>query len=305
MTGERYGSWTVRNNYMLTANGQRKWLCRCDCGTERYVLERSLKQGVSKSCGCGKSGKKGYDLTGKTFGTLTVTGKAADQSRNGGVWWHCVCECGNEKDYPATLLVTGKRTSCGCDKKRGNHSKDISGQTIGDITALYPKDKRDKKGNVIWCCRCESCGNEFDISYNELMYTDRKSCGCKRKQHYEKLHSHLTHIAGTSIDIRRSSKLPVNNTTGHKGVYYIKGRYTAKIVFQKKAYYLGSYNTYEEAVIARQAAEQLLVKGTVDHYEKWQAKANADPQWAKENPISIKVWREGNSDIVAEFLPAI
>lgn len=305
MTGKRFGRWTVLDSYIITENTERKWLCRCDCGTERYVLERSLKHGGSLSCGCGKTNRKTYDLSGMTFGRLSVTGKSDVQKKNGGVWWHCVCECGNEKDYPATLLVTGKRTSCGCDKTKKAHNKDITGQVVESITALYPTDKRDKKGNVIWHCLCNDCGKEFDISYNELMYSNRKSCGCKRKYHSEKLNGFLTHVAGTSIDMIRSEKLPSNNTTGRKGVYFIKGKYTAKIVFQKKAYYLGNYDRYEDAVAAREAAEELLVKGTVNHYEKWQARANDNPRWAKENPISIKVYRKNDSEIMAEFLPAI
>lgn len=305
MTGKKFGRWTVLDSFILTENNERKWLCRCECGTQRYVLERSLKSGGSLSCGCGRNDGKCYDLTGQVFGKLKVLNKSEQQKKNGGVWWHCVCECGNEVDYPATLLVTGKRISCGCDKQKNYYTKDISGINFGSITALYPTDKRDKKGNVIWHCRCNDCGNTIDISYNELLYTNRKSCGCQKKKHTENLHKHLTHVDGTSIDMIRSQKLPANNTTGCKGVYYIRGRYTAKIVFQKKAYYLGSYDRYEEAVAVRQAAEELLLKGTLEHYSKWQAMADSNPQWAKENPIKINTYRNENNEIEVEFLPVI
>lgn len=305
MTGKTFGRWTVLDDFILTNNSERKWLCRCECGTEKYVLERSLKTGGSLSCGCGKANKKTYDLSGQSFGKLKVLNRSEIQKKNGGVWWHCICECGTEKDYPATLLTTGKRTSCGCDTVRRYSSKDITGKTFESITALYPTEKRDKKGNVIWHCVCNDCGNEFDISYNELLYTGRKSCGCQKKQHNETLYNHLTHIAGTSIDMIKSKKLPSNNTTGCKGVYFIKGKYTAKIVFQQKAYYLGNYDNYEDAVAARQAAEDLLMKGTVDHYEKWKQLAQENPQWAKENPFRIKVYRGNNGEITAEFLPII
>ncbi|MBQ3009151.1 MAG: hypothetical protein IJD80_06140, partial [Oscillospiraceae bacterium] len=61
----------------------------------------------------------------------------------------------------------------------------------------------------------------------------------------------------------------------------------------------------EDAITARQAAEDLLMKGTVDHYEKWKQLADENPQWAQENPFSIRVYRTGDSEIMAEFLPAI
>lgn len=45
----------------------------------------------------------------------------------------------------------------------------IKGRKFGRLTALYPTEERTKKGNVMWHCSC-TCGNEVDISYNELMY---------------------------------------------------------------------------------------------------------------------------------------
>ena len=53
--GDKIGRWEVlspadpviRNNKKI-----RRWLCRCECGTERVVRELSLKQETSKSCGC-------------------------------------------------------------------------------------------------------------------------------------------------------------------------------------------------------------------------------------------------------------
>lgn len=306
MTGRKIGRWTVLDKCMVTRKNERKWLCRCDCGTERYVLERSLKYGGSLSCGCiSKEKAVSYDLKDKIFGDLKVIGKAENQRKNGGVWWTCQCSCGKFVDYPATLLVTGKRKSCGCKTNKKTNVKDISNQVFNSITALYPTEKRDKKGNVIWHCVCNDCGTQLDLSYNELLYTNRKSCGCKKRKHNENLPDLLTHVAGTSIDMLRSEKLPTNNTTGHKGVYYIKGKYTAKIVFQKKAYYLGNYEKYEDAVAAREAAEKLLLQGTLEHYNKWQEKAAADARWARENPIEIKVYPGTNSRLEVMFLPEL
>lgn len=41
-----YERWTV-----LQSEG-RKWLCVCDCGTQKFVDKYNLLRGVSKSCGC-------------------------------------------------------------------------------------------------------------------------------------------------------------------------------------------------------------------------------------------------------------
>lgn len=51
------------------------------------------------------------DLTGKTFGRLTVLKKGKTESNK--VYWICVCRCGNEREiYGAQLRRRTK--SCGC-----------------------------------------------------------------------------------------------------------------------------------------------------------------------------------------------
>lgn len=65
-------------------------------------------------------------------------------------------------------------------------------------------------------------------------------------------------MGGTSLDIIQSQKLPRDNTTGYKGVYLVRGKYLAKIVFQKKQYFLGTYDNIEDAASARKEAEDLL-----------------------------------------------
>ncbi|MBR1990143.1 MAG: hypothetical protein IJ987_06670, partial [Firmicutes bacterium] len=96
-----------------------------------------------------------------------------------------------------------------------------------------------------------------------------------------------------------------DNTTGAKGVYYIRGKYTAKIVFQKKQYHLGSYETFEEAAAVRAEAEKMLFDGAVEYYEAWKVKADEDPEWAAANPVQIKVEKEGLDRLKVRFLPEL
>lgn len=55
------------------------------------------------------------DLTGKTFGRLTVLG-AHGMSKEGlnHVLWKCLCSCGNSKVILGPSLRNGKTNSCGC-----------------------------------------------------------------------------------------------------------------------------------------------------------------------------------------------
>ena len=302
--GAKIGRWTVLSK--CTGDGEQRWKCRCDCGTERDVFERSLRYGGSLSCGCLRK-ERAYeaiarDLTGRRFGKLRILSKEKESGING-CRWRCRCECGNEVVYAGTLLMTGKRTSCGCDTVKNYAYSDISGQKFNRLTALYPVEDRTAKGGLIWHCRCD-CGNELDVSYNNLLYTNMKSCGCQKQEHDMQLKELLPHVDGTSICHLRSRKTPKNNTTGVKGVYLIKGRYVAKIVFQKKQYFLGTYDALSDAAEARKEAEDLLNNQVIEFYDRWKAKADAEPEWAEENPISISVERR-NGELKVELLPML
>jgi len=74
---------------------------------------------------------------------------------------------------------------------------------------------------------------------------------------------------------------------------------------QEKAYYLGTYSTIEEAIEARRKGEELLHTGTAEYYARWKALADADPEWAEENPISIRVERDGYGELKVRFEPAV
>ena len=250
-----------------------------------------------------KRKKNGLDLTGQKFGELTVL-RRIENSRSGASRWLCSCACGADYEVLGTLLTNGKRTRCTGRAHEKNYAfADITGQRFGRLTTLYPSRRYDKSGSVIWRCRCD-CGSETDISYNSLMYTNLQSCGCQKKEHDQKLRTFLTHVDGTSVDMLKSKKVPVDNTTGYKGVYFSRGKYLAKIVFQKKQYFLGTYDNIEDAAQARREAEEVLFDSVSDHYQRWKQKSNQDPQWARENPIQIRVSQE-NRKLKVNLMPVM
>lgn len=50
LTGQRFGKWTVLERRGKASSGNYKWLCRCDCGTEREVDGNTLRNGSSTKC---------------------------------------------------------------------------------------------------------------------------------------------------------------------------------------------------------------------------------------------------------------
>lgn len=289
--GIKIGRWTVLEECPREGK-ERKWLCRCDCGTERTVLDRNLRCGGSLSCGCLRKEraeeKNSQDLTGRQFGELTVI-RRVENAKGGASRWLCQCSCGAEYTVNGSLLLTGRRTRCpGQAHEKKYAYADITGKRFGRLVALYPAKRYDKSGSVVWRCQCD-CGNQVEVSYNSLAYTNLKSCGCQKKEHDRKLNTFLTHVAGTSVDALKSKKIPADNTSGYRGVYRIRGKYVAKIVFQKKQYLLGSYDTIEEAAAARREAEEVLFDGFAEYYQQWKRFAEADPAWAADNPIQVIV----------------
>lgn len=52
LVGQKFGRWLVLEKLEPEGRKKYRYLCRCDCGTERPVIVNSLKTGRSKSCGC-------------------------------------------------------------------------------------------------------------------------------------------------------------------------------------------------------------------------------------------------------------
>ena len=104
LLGEKYGMLTVMGQAPSTAKGHRRWVCRCDCGTEKIVIGSNLKRGTTVSCGC----KHKNDLTGQRIGKLTVierSDKYGSRGKRQTKLWKCRCDCG-AITYKATDTLT-------------------------------------------------------------------------------------------------------------------------------------------------------------------------------------------------------
>jgi len=78
--GERFGRWTVLALHPERSRfGKARWVCRCDCGSERIVYGNSLRRGETTSCGCARL----VDLTGQRFGRWQVLALHPERKRQG------------------------------------------------------------------------------------------------------------------------------------------------------------------------------------------------------------------------------
>ena len=123
LIGKRFGRLIVLSKSEIKKENLISWMCRCDCGNEIIAGGSRLRGGRVKSCGCLQRDKaresiKEYnksvdpDLTGMTFGRLTVIKKIGTQNQKN--IWLCKCECGKYTKAATYYLTSGDTKSCGC-----------------------------------------------------------------------------------------------------------------------------------------------------------------------------------------------
>ncbi len=302
LTGQCFGKLTVLEKMPNKQDRYYLWRCRCDCGGEILVNTKRLKQGKITNCGCvpkknARCGSVAEDLTGRQFGKLSVLSRA--ESRRGQVAWLCRCTCGRLHTATAHDLKSGHVKSCGCRQYYNNGGiVDIAGQKFGRLTVLYATSMRDRKGSVIWHCRCD-CGNEIDVVQDNLVYGSYRSCGCLRQELLKNIPNQLHRVDGTCIEWLERRKHRCDNTSGFRGVSVRKnGTYRVTIGFKKKRFYIGTYQTFEQAVEHRLEIEELIHDGFVKAYYEWVKKADNDAEWAEENPLIFEVKKENGNFLV-------
>ena len=188
LTGQQFGSFTVlsKGEYYISPSGQKqlRWKCCCNCGNIVNLTTSQLKRGQK----CNICSSKREDLTGRKFGKLSVLYAVDDYVSPKGLRmskWHCICECGKEKDVLGMSLKNGDTKSCGFAianrSKSVRTTKDYTGQCFGDLKVLYKiKDSKPVK----YHCQC-SCGKEKDVYQKDLTSGRKIHCRCKpeKKSH--------------------------------------------------------------------------------------------------------------------------
>ena len=227
------------------------------CDNERWMSYYSVKNPRVRGCGC----KLRKDLENQKFGALTAKYPTKERKVRT-IIWHCECECGKTAEVASSDLLDGSIRSCGC-VYNDRRLRDLTGQTFGRLTALYPLEERlARKKEIIWHCKC-SCGKTVQVRTASLTAGDTKSCGCISqelnpilgKQNSEKLLELC--VEGTNLHLLDPAKIPSHNTSGVKGVYWERqtNKWRALIEFQGKRISLGRFKHKEDAILARKKAE--------------------------------------------------
>lgn len=127
LTGQRFGKLVALRRLEEKKGRVFYWECQCDCGNVCKVVGTYLKNGNTKSCGCGKydglkkynekQSEKGIIKNGSKFGKLTVLKdlglKPYGNSGKNRRYYLCKCDCGNVKEILGNSLKQNHTLSCG------------------------------------------------------------------------------------------------------------------------------------------------------------------------------------------------
>lgn len=206
--------------------------------------------------------KPDLSLIGQTYNNLKVCKLTDSYNTYNDRLYECICLlCGRKRLATKFNLLRGEIKDC------GNHKpyKDITGRQFGRLTALYVMDNRTESSGRIWHCKCE-CGNECDVSSNDLIKGNVKSCGCLHREKVKELY-----VEGTAPCKLDGNNIRSTNTSGATGVWFDKsrGKWCAEIMLKRKKYYLGRYENKVDAIAARKEAEKVVFGEFLEWYETY------------------------------------
>lgn len=133
LSGKTFGMIIVLDKHKRE-NNCIKWLCRCECGTEKYCIASSLKDGTTVSCGCYKNKitSQRQSKIDKHIGLSNtimkneckILTRDTPSSNGKNKRWKIVCYCGVEFTVHERSLVNDKVNGCHkCTRYRVKYKK--------------------------------------------------------------------------------------------------------------------------------------------------------------------------------------
>ena|GEM_PF-811824 len=256
LTGQQFFDWTVLSMTDLrTKQGKIYWSCQCTCGKIKNVSSQKLTQGESKGCGCAARAKMSElrfrDKTGEsrimTNGlSATITAYRGVRSidivfENGVVFNNATYGNFKKGNIKCPMLI-----QCFEDYAR------VTNPNQGTSFILDIEDLPIIEGHV--CYQIDK--GHFKLKLNGVeKYIHRLIMNPPSNMVVDHIDGDPTNNLKCNLricsqkDNARNRKIQSNNTSGFKGVSYVKslGKWKASIPVDKKLIYLGIFDFPEEA----------------------------------------------------------
>ncbi len=215
------------------------------------------------------------DRTGERYGRLTVIYRTTPSSKNSK--WVCRCDCGNYCAVNICGLIQNKTTSCGCyqkeqtsnAKKKFNHYILNDEYGVGYLSNTHHEfyfdiEDYDLIKNYCWYENDQGYAvthiNDKNIRMHRMIMNPDSSelIDHKDSNRLNNRKNNLRIATKQTNGINRPCN--ANNKLGIKGVNLQSNgdKYTARIMKDGITLHLGSYNTVEEAALARKEKEEEL-----------------------------------------------
>lgn len=271
--------------------------CSCECGNDKLISKSSIIDGSgAKSCGCDRKTKNKsisknplQDLVGMSFHRLTVVKQVEkpENRKNKERFWLCKCDCGSDKEVivPTKMLNNGNTRSCGCIKsertikfnketKKKYNKYDLFGEYGVGYTEkgeefYFDLDDYDKIKDYCWrignrgyvMCTIHYLEKKYNLLFHRLVtecpdnkvvdHINGKETRHDNREYNLRVCEHQENMCNYPI--------PINNTSGAKGVYWDKGcgMWRACITSKGDRINLGIFDVFEDVVESRVQAEKL------------------------------------------------
>lgn len=91
------------------------------------------------------------DMVGQKIGKWTVLYKSDKRGVSGIIYWHCQCECGQEKDVSGLSLRQHRSLSCGLHSNVSRGNTKIA-EILDEQNILYEREKHLIHVKIRKCC---------------------------------------------------------------------------------------------------------------------------------------------------------
>lgn len=247
---------------------------------------------------------KAKDISGMEFGLITAI-EPTDKRHRKDVVWRCRCRCGTELELPATRLILNNTLSCGCImKEKIKRANKYFGGTSLEKSLKDPVTSTRSMSGYVGVTRKRDKWQAY-ITYKRQHISlgvyekleDAVKARARGKEAvmadaaellklYEAIHENDEELPSKSTvpkndvpyeprvinDQPTTAAKRLDNKSGYTGVSFRKNKWEARICYNKLRYFLGRFDTQDEAIKARQDAEKLLQADPdafVVHYEDY------------------------------------